>query len=74
VDWTDWSEWLDEDDPFWSFADDLESHLDEAVKTISRELEQYGYDIIEGYSSEESAVEALEANDHWRFDEDGDLL
>lgn len=56
-----------------AIALELEEHLKSIVDDLQHKLEQYGYDEIEYQTSEEHAIETIEAND-WRFDREGNML
>lgn len=49
----------------------LEDHIKSEVKDISKELEQYGYEDIEGQYSDENLTDFLTANEY-RFTETGE--
>jgi hypothetical protein len=49
--------------------------IKEDVRETSRRLEQKGYDILDGYSSDESIDAYMQANQHmWLFEEAGSFL
>ena len=49
---------------------EIEEHIQERVKEISRELEKFGYDDIEYRTSDEAVIEFIEANEY-DFNEGG---
>ena len=56
-----------------AIALELHEHLKSIVADLKRSLERYGYDEIEYQTSEEHAIDTIEAND-WRFDREGNKL
>ena len=72
LDWRiDNDEWYG--DATQAIADAIRDHIAERCKQLSREMEKIGYDEIEYETSEEHAIDMIEAND-WRFDRDGDTI
>lgn len=70
--------WAAEADPELEAAANLiaiaiRDHIDEKIKSLSREMEALGYAEIEYQTSEEMALDMIEANDY-RFDSDGDMV
>ena len=55
-----------------SFTDSISESFTNLIQSISKELEASGYDMIEGYTSEENAEETINCNDY-EFFENGEL-
>ena len=51
-------------------GEDLQKFLDDFLKDVSRDAERYGYEVIDGETSDEHVQEFIEANEY-RFKRDG---